>query len=409
MRNILGDEDLTRELCEVMEWSPEAIGSVDFLSRDPFQQLGGETASWFIAPTKDGSEDGAAVHPDVLAIGTALRDRLSRREPVLGGDRLQSTYRNALWLGDGYSELEICRDGLGGYGISRLVDHPSLMVFHCIEDGEISAYELKGQSDYWHIGADQEEPVLVPWWKMLHLSHRGRQGRYGVPLFQAQIDSAWRPLKATAEDMLDIIRASGTAPWVHTYGKDATPEQKDVYKRTVLEERETRFIADLFIGHGGSVTRASSSENALSGVLAAKESYRAAMVPPGVPSWLFPGLDAGASTRDIAQQPMLNHARVIADARSKIGAQIKWAITLEIVLKKDYDFYMQEGQFEISWPKWFVTGMESEIMSGGSTRPQDSAASQRINRMMGDLEKRQTSLLKLSNVGRVIEEVEANG
>lgn len=98
VRLILGDRELTEELCKMAAWSREAIGVVEFLSSDPFQQLGGETSSWHLSPTKDGTDDGVKTHPDTLAIGRDLAARLNGKDYILGGDRMRSLLRSALFL-----------------------------------------------------------------------------------------------------------------------------------------------------------------------------------------------------------------------------------------------------------------------------------------------------------------------
>ena len=397
VRLILGDQELTRDLLEVMEWSPEAMGAVDFLSGDPFQQMEGQTSSWDISETRDGSEDGPKVHPDVMAIAQEVRQRVAGREYVIGGDRLQSVHANQLWLGDGYAEIEISKDGAGNYAVSRLVDRPSLQVFNQVENNQITGYQLRTGT------GPNDEVIEIPWWKMIHLSHRGRQGRYGKPLFQAQIDSAWRPLKSTAEDLLDVIRNNGTAPLVHSFGADATPEERERYQLSIEQQRETQITTDLFMANGGKVARVASGDTAISGILEAVIHYRTLMVPPGVPAWLFSGLKAGDSSKELANQPAYAYSRRQGSYRSQLGAQIKWVIALEIVMKKGYDFFIQEGQFEIEWPKWLISGLD---LAATTQVTSNAATEQKLNGMMAQLERTQGRLMSLDNVGRLIEEVE---
>lgn len=400
VRLILGDEGLTRDLCEIAAWSPEAIGAVNFLSNDPFQQAGGQTGSWSVSKTKDGKEGGPRTHPDVLAIGQEVANRFDGKESVIGGDRLQSPIRNALFFGDGYSELEISRDGLGSYLISKLVDHPSLQVFGCLGNREY--YELISEKQF----NSAQDAIEVPWWKMLHFSYQGRVGRYGTPLFQAQVDRAWRPLKSVAEDALDVIRASGTAPWVHSFGPDMDENAQEAYRLKIEEERDVRILTDLFVGNGGSVQRAGGSESAIAGIMGALEQYRTQMIPPGFPAYLFPGIKGGDASKDLSAQPALAYARKVEGLRSLIGQQVRWAIALEIVLKKGYDFYTKEGQFEIEWPFWMISGLESPQMQGRQEAQQQQEQTQRrLDQMMGSLEARYQNLIDLDNVGKVIDEV----
>lgn len=389
VRLILDDRILTRELCEIATWSPEAIGVVDFLSSDPFQQAGGQVGSWAVSATRDGKKDGPRTHPNVLAIGREMAARFDGKELVIGGDRFQSPYRNSLFFGDGYAEMEFTRDGTGEYCLSRLTDHPSLQIFGVL--GNRGAYLLVDEPSV----LMRENAIEIPWWKMLHISNQGRVGRYGVPLFQAQVDSAWRPLKQVSDDALDVIRSCGTAPWIHTFGAEAGEDEREVYRLRIEEERDSRILTDLFMGNGGAVERAAGGEKAIASMLEALQEYRTRMIPPGVPAYLFPGIKGGEAGKDLSGQPALSYARKIANARSLIGQQVRWAITLEVVLKLGYDFFVKDGQFEVEWPFWMISGLESPQMQG----------QQRLDNMMADLEGRYQHLLDLDNVGRVIEEV----
>lgn len=392
VRLILGDRNLTRDLCEVAYWSPEAIGVVDFLSGDPFQQIGGETGSWAIAATRDGKDDGAATHPNVLAVGRDLASRMVGREYLLGGDRLQSLVSNGLFFGDGVAELEFGLDGTGALTITGLTDRPSLQTFFEREDDEDVCYYSDGR-----------EIVPVPAWKLLRFSHAKRQGRYGKPLFLPHIDTSWRPCKATAADLADAIRAAGTAPLIHSLGKDASPEERARYQESVELKRDTQIVTDLFLVGGGSVSRVA-SDGSIGQLLDAFMNYRKAMIPAGMPTYLFPWFTGGDSGKDLAGQPALAYARKIANIRSQVGELVKWAIALEIVLRHGYDFYRQEGQFEITWGKWFVTGLESDLMA--QEKPARNPQSDRMESMMRSLESRLQHSIDLANTARVIQEIE---
>ncbi|NJR69324.1 MAG: hypothetical protein HC771_12180 [Synechococcales cyanobacterium CRU_2_2] len=391
VRLILGDRELTEELCKMAAWSREAIGVVEFLSSDPFQQLGGETSSWHLSPTKDGTDDGVKTHPDTLAIGRDLAARLNGKDYILGGDRMRSLLRSALFFGDGFAELEISKDG-NTYGITGLVDIPSLQVFPVTDAlGKLDNYVIRTG----RYSEASEPKIEIPWWKVLQVSHQQR-GILGTPLLQPQVDQAWRPLQSVAEDLLDVLRANGTAPWVHTFGVNTTEEDAEAYRLRIEEERGSRILTDLYMANGGKVERAPGGDRSIAAILEAFRGYQSLMIPPGVPSYLFAGLQSQDSAKEIAGQPALAYARKIAALRSLVGAQIRWAVSLEIVLRRGYDFYREHGQFEVAWGKWLVTGMESENMAAESAR-----AESRINRLDNQLQ----GLADYHNAASIIDEV----
>jgi len=394
VRLALDDAEVTRDLCEIATWSTRAVGAVGFLSNDPFQQAGGQVGSWSIAKTRDGTPDGPRTHPDILAIGREMATRLDGKELVLGGDRLQSPWRNALFHGDGYAEVEISADGLGSYTITKLVDRPTYQMFGCLGTREPYLLVTDAQS--------QKDALEIPWWKVVHLSHQGRVGHYGTSLFLAQVDRAWRPLKLALEHELDIIHAAGTAPWIHSFGPDTTEEEQENYRLRIEEERDVRILTDLFISNGGSVQRAASGDGAIAGILNAIEKYEVQMIPAGFPSYLFPGVQGGDAGKDLSAQPALAYARKIANARSLIGQQVRWVVALEIVLRKGYEFFQKEGQFEIEWPFWMVSGLESTQMQGGIAAQQTQA---RLDQMMSSLESRYQTMIDLDNTGKIIAEI----
>ena len=357
-RLILGDSDLTSEICELINWSPTAIATLDFLSTDPFQQIGGQTGSWFVSNTKNGKEDGDPTHPEVLRLTEDQRSRLDRKQFVLGGDSLQPVLRDALSFGDGFAEMEISKTQSGEYEISRLVKHHSLLVHPEFKNGRIVSYRIHGNGF-------RSEPLTVPWWKMLHVSLGGKDS-LGKPLFQAQVDAAWKPMKETAEDLRDVVRASGTAPWVHSFGPEATDDYIEDYQSSIEAERESRILTDLYMRYGGKIEKAAGGEKAVESLLQVAKHYQLKMIPPGIPAYLFPGLDADKSAKELSGQPALAYARKIANLQSLLGTQIRWALSINIVLNKGWDFFVENGQFEVVWPKWFITGLESDLMAGAS-------------------------------------------
>lgn len=272
------------------------------------------------------------------------------------------------------------------------MDIPSLQVFPVTDAlGKLDNYVIRTG----RYSEASEPKIEIPWWKVLQVSHQQR-GILGTPLLQPQVDQAWRPLQSVAEDLLDVLRANGTAPWVHTFGVNTTEEDAEAYRLRIEEERGSRILTDLYMANGGKVERAPGGDRSIAAILEAFRGYQSLMIPPGVPSYLFAGLQSQDSAKEIAGQPALAYARKIAALRSLVGAQIRWAVSLEIVLRRGYDFYREHGQFEVAWGKWLVTGMESENMAAESAR-----AESRINRLDNQLQ----GLADYHNAASIIDEV----
>jgi hypothetical protein len=409
IRTIMGDAELTIEIAEASLWSQELSGSIDYLTSDPFQQMGGQSASWEMSMTQNGRPDGPKTHPDIVAIGNEMKDRMFNRRYVLGGDRLQQSLESALMFGDGFLEMEIAKDGLGSLCISRTLERPSLSTFIGVDDvGEIDHYVLRSADN------PNENFAVIPAWKLLHFSRRQGANYYGDPICRAMIDEAWRPLKQVAADLSDAVRAAGVQPLVHEFGADTSETDMENYKTNVNMQRESGIITDLFTMSGMKISQLTGGGSRVGPLVEAFMTYRAMMIVPGVQAWRFPAI-AGKqdSNKDIANQPALDYARRIAGIRSLMGQQIKWAVSLEIVLKKGYEFYRENGHFEIVWGDWFVTGMEQGMMSGnsqgGATTGGGASESQRMGRldaMMTAIESRLQRSIDLDNAHQQLMEAQ---
>jgi hypothetical protein len=116
--------------------------------------------------------------------------------------------------------------------------------------------------------------------------------------------------------------------------------------------------------NGADIRKAYTNANeSLKGVFDYWTKLREEMIPPGVPLWFFPGLGMESNSgKDIANQPALMYSRNIQALRGLVGAQVKWCISLEYVLKFGYQSYydnvIKKGGFELDWGVWAVNGQE---------------------------------------------------
>jgi hypothetical protein len=52
---------------------------------------------------------------------------------------------------------------------------------------------------------------------------------------------------------------------------------------------------------------------------------------------------------------------MIAAIRGLLGEQIKWAINVELILKMGYDWWVENGRYDIVWGDWVMSTLESAM------------------------------------------------
>ncbi len=335
--------------------------SISILSRDCFQQIDGRSASWRIAETL---EDGRKVHPDVIAIGRDIAARRNGKTLVLGGDRLQRAARDMMSYGDGFLEFAIEREGIGpnDWGISRSLYLPSLSMF--VDEDEHEEPGMYRQQE--RITPSDTDRLIHPV-KMLQFSYE-KDRLYGNPI-SFQSSEPWRKIKAASPDLEDAAREVAIAPWLHVMPPDKDERYREQYQQRHESLLNDGIVTNLYLLSGADVRKAMSGVNVLKPLVDYYLSLRYQMLPPGLPHYLFPGLGLESNSgKEIANQPALAYARMIANLRSHLSEQIKWSVSVEIVLKKGWDFYISDGQyFDIAWGDWFVTGFEQMQQSSQPT------------------------------------------
>ncbi|MEM9512869.1 MAG: hypothetical protein AAF978_09360 [Cyanobacteria bacterium P01_E01_bin.48] len=336
------------------------------------------------------------MHPDTLAAARDLQQRRFGKTLVLGGTRLQRAARDALTLGDSPLELAIERDG-NKFAIARSRYWPTFSFFvEEGEDGELDSYRQQ-------LGArpnPQLDPTVNPV-KLLHLSYEQR-GLYGMPITFQSLDAAWFKLKQAAADLEKATTDLGVNPWLHIMPEGKEEAFKDAYKNEYEGMLRQGVVTNLFLLHGADLKKASATNPSLSVLFDAVIQYRFQMIPPGVPVWMFPGLNVEIKGgKEIANQPALAYARMIADLRASMGEQIRWAICLEIICRhfdKGYDTLVNDGyfDFDVVWPEWDATALDSAISTANtndsSIDPESESPADETERLVAQAE----SLLQTS-------------
>lgn len=351
-------------------------------------QLSGDVASWDIAGplevAADGSKTRAPLNPDLQSIALSLRDRQFGKRPVLGGDRLQRAAREILAYGDSFLELGIEKEGVsrGDWGIAKSLYLPSLSTF--VDEDEHG--QLQG---YWQRTGTTPRPEDV--WlhpvKVLHFRYE-EMGQYGnPPIFQA--NEVWKKLKEVSPDIEDAARALAISPWLHIMPEEWDDRRREAYRQSYEQMLQDGIITNLYLAHGADVKKAGTGSTSLAPLLDYWVKLRQQCVIPGMPLWLFPGLGAeDKAGKDLAGQPALAYFRLISAIRSILGEQIKWAIAVELCLKKGFDWYIENGQFDVVWGEWALLPQEApasaDAESSSSTDSQQSETVKRVQSLLAD-------------------------
>jgi hypothetical protein len=356
IRPVFHDLNNSYELVEIETWCYEAKHAIFRMASDCFQQIDGVVGSWYVPDTLI---DGSPVNIDILAIAKDLSSRMKGKHHVLGAARLRRAIVECLHGGDSFIELEISKEGLGrnDYGISDSLYLPKYSVF-------VDEDEHGGIQNYIQRSRLQPSPddLLINPLKILHFCY-DQKGSYGMPITFQSLEP-WRKLKACSMDLEQAARDCGIAPWLHTMPEGKDDKYRNAYKQDFESELSSGIVTNLFLLSGADVKKAASNSDSLESLMNYWLSLRYQCLPPGIPHWFFPGMGLESSSgKDIANQPAMNYGRTISDLRSLAGEQIKWALSIEIVLQKGFDWYVENRAFDIAWPKWFVTGQEADIMA----------------------------------------------
>jgi len=360
LRPIGSSLEISYELLEMMTWSPEVRHGLSFLARDCFLDPEGRRGSWKVAPSM---ETGKPLDPEFIAIAIDLDRRYNGKTPVIGGMRLERMVRDGIGLGDSFLQLAIELEGFrsNDYCLSRSVYPPPLTVF--IDEDDDGT--LNGYSQRERISPGEGDRYMHPI-NTLHFSYESR-GLYGWPGIFQNLD-AWRRLKKGVVDVEESIRAVGITPWLHVMPEDRGEEYKNVYIQEYREKQQEGIITDLFLLNGADVKRASQGSASLEGILKYWMDCRYEMILPGIPPYFFPGLGSEQRTgKELANQPAMTYGRLIAAMRSLVGEQIRWAVNLEVLLKKGHEFMMEHQDYDIIFPPWTSIPM---AIDGASEEPQ---------------------------------------
>ena len=356
------DPDLARQLIDLCHNSYDGSHTLLIAQRDTFSSADGDDQGWSVAETL---ADNTPVHPDVLAI---LRDLISRqkgKEKILGGGRLKKALWNALGYGDCFMEFAIDRDGLGrssDMGISETLYLPTWEMF-VVEDqqGRVIGYaqsqRLVYREDLMNPTTRQRliESGIIRWFeavKVVHFKHQ-EQTLYGRSIFPKESRDAWYELQQLQNDKKRGLRALGVNPNLHIMPQGKDLKFLNSYRLKYQQMLQEGTITDMFMLNGGDIRKPMGVNNNFEGFFKEETKLRQKIVPPGVPVWMYPGLGVEQKgTREIAREPSRAYARMRYDWCTLLTEGIKYMCDVEIILRKGFDWFLENGQYRIVWTKF---------------------------------------------------------
>lgn len=349
----------SRELIEMSEWSYELRHSISILSRDCFQTLDGNINSWRVKE----DYEGVKVNPDIIAISKDIATRTRGKDLILGGNFLQKAVRDFLFFGDSFVSLGFEKDGISNkFKLNQSLYLPTLSTFVDLDDdNEIASYSQRES-----INLKKTDECINPL-KILHFSYE-RDAIYGTPISFQSLE-AWRQLKDISLDLEQAARDTGYSLLAHKFPESVTTDDRDTYQSRYESMLNSGIVTNLYLLPGMEVERIAVNAGSLEPLMKLWLQKRYECIPPGLPLYLFPGLGIEATAgKEISNQPAMNYSRLISSSRGILSERIKWAISLEIIFTKGYDFFYENRNFDIVWGDWFITGMEQGVMQQDSQK-----------------------------------------
>lgn len=387
LRPIMLDLSISSEICEMMIWCSEISGALTILSQNIFQAEDGRIDSWSIK-TKDqfGKPLENAPHPDIVSIANDIQHRCVGDKYILGAQRLEYAAFQTFGSGDCFMEMAIAPSGLGknDYEICDSIYLPTWSTF--IQSDEAGRIEQYRQQARLSPSGDDRVWDGVNLAKILHFKYKGDNTRYGWSGIFPQIEF-WRKYKINSSNTEEAA-ANCLNPLIHEMPPDRPAEYKQAYRSEYEALMDnSSIVTNLYLEHGAVVKRAEAPTPTLTPLLNYHMQLRYGLVPSGCPLWLLPGLTLeSGSAKDLSGQPALTYARLIAHLRSILAEKIKFAIGVEVTMKKGYSFWAEHSRnVMIEWPSWIT--QEVPGLQTGSQKPveqQEEEAKEKFIHLNGD-------------------------
>lgn len=351
VRFVEDNRENTQRLLEIFHYSKEASKAIELMALDCFQSQDGGSGSWSVAPELP---DGTKTNPDILVIARDLASRRDGDENVIGADILENTVLETLFFGDSFFQLGIEKEGIssGDWGIKSSIYMPTLSMFvKRTETGFLEGYYQKS------VGGTSQ--IDFHPFKIIQFSYLRKKGtRYGRSyLKKSQAITDWDNVRDAEYALSKVALEAGVAPWLHIMAPGKTRQDLQDYERRHQAALNSGLIlTHLYLDNAAEIKKAASENNAIKPLAEYLLDCRRRMIPAGFPAWIFTELGyQGTAGNDLNGQPAMTYSRLVGATRSMIGQGIKKAITIELLLRKGYDWYTENGKFEIQWEPWIAT------------------------------------------------------
>jgi len=365
-----------KELIELVNWCYEARHSVSAAIDDTFASADGDDMGWQIGEFIDRKKT-EPINPETKAI---LNDLVNRKESidqwVIGGDKLEKAQKQFLSYGDSFLEIGVEKDG-STYGVSNLLYLPTWEIFRRETDqGFLEGFDQR------RFMSSRDPDAEFDACQIVHLRH-DRQFLYGQSVF-AQSLQAWGNLKEATLALAQAAKALGVNPILHVLPPEFDEQDRQIYIQSYQNRQLDGIITDLFLFNNTELKMLQSSSPNLGNLIEVCNYWKYEIIPAGFPVWFFPGLD-NTGARDIAGEPARKYGRMRQSWCSILSKAIKQVCDTELVLRKGYDWYLENGRYRIEWPIWDIqqTGLINEGAQPNEQQSNIEPADQQRRRRLG--------------------------
>jgi len=363
-----------KELIELVNWCYEARHSISAAIDDTFASADGDDMGWQISEFIDRKKT-EPINPETKAI---LNDLVNRKESidqwVIGGDKLEKAQKQFLSYGDSFLEIGVEKDG-STYGVSNLLYLPTWEIFRRETDqGFLEGFDQR------RFMSSRDPDAEFDACQIVHLRH-DRQFLYGQSIF-AQSLQAWGNLKEATLALAQAAKALGVNPILHVLPPEFDEQDRQIYIQSYQNRQLDGIITDLFLFNNTELKMLQSSSPNLGNLIEVCNYWKYEIIPAGFPVWFFPGLD-NTGARDIAGEPARKYGRMRQSWCSILSKAIKQVCDTELVLRKGYDWYLENGRYRIEWPIWDIqqTGLINEGAQPNEQQSNIEPAEQRRRRL----------------------------
>jgi hypothetical protein len=363
-----------KELIELVNWCYEARHSISAAIDDTFASADGDDMGWQIGEFIDRKKT-EPINPETKAI---LNDLVNRKESidqwVIGGDKLEKAQKQFLSYGDSFLEIGVEKDG-STYGVSNLLYLPTWEIFRRETDqGFLEGFDQR------RFMSSRDPDAEFDACQIVHLRH-DRQFLYGQSIF-AQSMQAWGNLKEATLALAQAAKALGVNPILHVLPPEFDEQDRQIYIQSYQNRQLDGIITDLFLFNNTELKMLQSSSPNLGNLIEVCNYWKYEIIPAGFPVWFFPGLD-NTGARDIAGEPARKYGRMRQSWCSILSKAIKQVCDTELVLRKGYDWYLENGRYRIEWPIWDIqqTGLINEGAQPNEQQSNIEPAEQRRRRI----------------------------